>query len=421
MIVGQHAGMIEAGVGFELGILEDARRSHRQWIIDLAQKDGDLFGQCLGKDCLSEPFDDEVVRQIVLGEILQTVEVDEFVKGIGGDDQRLGDEDLDLVEQCQQCGIPVQYRRKKGQAPGLAAKRSVACLGEIGVRVESLPVEIDDHPALPLDPLLLDHLDQVPAMAFHPIEGGIAQGPDLRGQLHLGQGIEPPGKVVVLAVKEEGFGGDGRQFFLQGIEIRCLVVGRTVGHPEDEVAEAEVLDQKGLDLLLQHGGILVDKEGRDLPGEFGVSGFGTGEQQGDVKAVLLDVAQQLQAGAAVQDVVVGEAHVGDDSEDIGFELLVDGQGPFIGVGQQDLRPGPHRQQPMLLVETVFDEGLGLGDQFLVEDRQEQREVIGRVLDKEDDPHPGGDGIGDGVELVLDTLDDGQQDIGLSGPEEHPVE
>ncbi len=63
------------------------------------------------------------------------------------------------------------------------------------------------------------------------------------------------------------------------------------------------------------------------------------------------------------------------------------------MGQKDLRPGTHGEQAVFLVQAFLDHRLDLDHQFFVENRQHQRKVVGGILDKKDDPYPGGPGVG----------------------------
>jgi len=70
-----------------------------------------------------------------------------------------------------------------------------------------------------------------------------------------------------------------------------------------------------------------------------------------------------------------EANVGDDPQHAGLIAVEELHGSFIGIGHQDLRPRPHRQEAMGFIEPLFHHGLRLHHQLPIEDRQQDGEIV----------------------------------------------
>ena len=177
----------------------------------------------------------------------------------------------------------------------------------------------------------------------------------------------------------EGVVGDLGQVFFKAVQVGGGGDYPAVGPPEAEVSETQLFHQKGTDCVTQCGGVLVHETGRYLLGQDGIVGFGAGQQQGDVEALLADALQQIHACLPVQVAPAREAHIRDHSQDIILVGFIEIQGFLVIARQQDLGAGPHGEQAVLVIEPHVDHRLGFDDQFPVEHRQQGGEVEGRVF------------------------------------------
>ncbi len=165
---------------------------------------------------------------------------------------------------------------------------------------------------------------------------------------------------------------------------------------------------------------LVQEAGPDLLGQHPVGRIGRLEQHRQVGHLAADVADQLDAGLRVRLAAAVETHVGDDAEEVlavAFEQL---EGLFVGLGDEDLGPGPQAQQAVHAVEPLLHDAAGLLDDLAVEHRQQARAVAHRVLDQDDHPHARDLGVVVGVPAVFDDLDDRQEQLRVALPDVQPV-
>ena len=142
-------------------------------------------------------------------------------------------------------------------------------------------------------------------------------------------------------------------------------------------------------------------------------------EQRQVRVLRADHGQQLNARLFVHDPAAREPHVRQHAQQIRLVAPAEVHGLLVGLRHQDLRPGPHPEDAVLVVDRLLHGRLGLGDDFLVEDRQ-QRGVVNRgVLDQNDDPHLGPLGVEGHVHAVLEVLDQGQQQVRCSPARRRP--
>ena len=113
-------------------------------------------------------------------------------------------------------------------------------------------------------------------------------------------------------------------------------------------------------------------------------------------------------------------NIGNNAEDIGLKLFIEGHCLLVRAGQQDFRPGPHGEQPVFLIKTVRNDSLSLPDQFLIQYRQQGGEIKRGIFYKENYPNIGACYIIEDIELILNTFDYCQQNVRLSGPEKDMV-
>ena len=116
-----------------------------------------------------------------------------------------------------------------------------------------------------------------------------------------------------------------------------------------------------------------------------------------------------------------ETHVGDNTEDIVFVLLVKRYGVVVVGGHQDLRTRTLSGFLLLLVESVANCGTVLVENDIVERRQIGRVVAHGILDQQYSLYAAAEDIVVGVHLVLEKLDDGDYEVGGVIPAEDTVD
>ena len=206
----------------------------------------------------------------------------------------------------------------------------------------------------------------------------------------------------------------------KGAHVRRPADLLAVRPAEDEIPEAEMIAEKGVDLLMQAGRKLVGEIRRDGGGALRVGGIRTDQQQRNVKAFAFDPFEEVDAGVSIESAVARVAHIRDDAQDIGLVSIEEARSLLVVLGHQDLGPGAHGEQPVLLVQPFLHHRLDLGDHLLVEQRQQGGKVDRRVLHEQNHPNPGRGGIGGSVPTVFGALDHGQQQIGVAGPDENAI-
>ena len=237
-----------------------------------------------------------------------------------------------------------------------------------------------------------------------------------RGQHDLGAGHEPAGEVVAPGVVVHTLVRKGGQQLFHGAQVRGAGdFAAVVRVAEDEVPEAEVLHEEVMDLGVQGRGVLVDEDRRDMASPLAVGFLRAQVEQRQVRVLRADRLEQGEARLFVHDTVAREAHVGEHAQEVGLVAPVELHGLFVGFRHQDLRPGAHAEDAVLVVDRLLHGGLGLGDDLLVENGQERRVVDGRILHHDDDPHLGPLGVVGHVHAVLEVLDEGQQQVGVALP------
>ena len=90
-------------------------------------------------------------------------------------------------------------------------------------------------------------------------------------------------------------------------------------------------------------------------------------------------------------------------------------GLLIVAGQHHLGAPAHTQHTLVLVEGLGREEARLGEDELIDNRQYRRVEAHRVLDKEYHLHAHAVDVVLGVELVLEQLDYGQQQVDVAEP------
>ncbi len=377
VVVGNHVGLVEAGVGLELGVFQQARGAHRQRARHLGEKHFQVRHEPLRHGGIEERPSHPLVGGILHRQTAQVVGLDEGLEPVGADHQGLGNLDVNarvlFVDAC----ILLQESRHEGQPPGLAAQGPRADLDEVhDLGIEGVSLELGHYALLLPLAHLLDAGDDEAAHLPHLAEIVGLHLAELGGQGDFRAAHDPLGEMVALGVVEQRLVGNRRQQGLKGAQVVGFGDGGPVRAAEDEGAETEVVEKKGVQLAEKARGVLVEKHRRNGVGVGAVFRGRTEQEQRQVRNLGTDVREQGHAGVLPHSTVAGNAGVGNDSQQVGPVAMVELQGLLVIGGQQDLGPGAHSQQAVLLVESDPQHGLGLANDFLV-DKWQKRRIVDR--------------------------------------------
>src|SRR5512146_796913 len=120
MLVGQHVGLVNAGEGLVLGVLEKARRAHGDWILNGVEEGEQVVADVGGEFCGEETPRDFVVVVALDGEVVKLVLGKEAVEDSGSEYERWRHSDADAGESLAEPVI-VQQVTDECEAAGLAA------------------------------------------------------------------------------------------------------------------------------------------------------------------------------------------------------------------------------------------------------------------------------------------------------------
>ncbi len=150
------------------------------------------------------------------------------------------------------------------------------------------------------------------------------------------------------------------------------------------------------------GGVI----GLQQHGQIGDLGFGHAEQA--IARLLIDVS------------LPRERDVGDNAEDVLPVGLKDIDRLLVRFGEEDLGARAHAEQPLIVVDALRDQGLGLHHDLGVHHREKHGVELGVVLHEEDDLHAAGR-VGGHIAVVFHVLDDGEKYLAVAEPVEDLVD
>ena len=252
VVVGQHVGAVETGVGPELGILQEAGRAHRQRVVAMRQESRQLILERFRKSRRHEAFSDHLVGQLFPGQFGKTILPDEGFEDFGGDHQGLRHKDSHRLEPRLQLAMAAQQGGSEGQAPGLASQRPGADFEELPIFIKGPGIEVHHHPLLPLHAPFVDHRKQKPTVAVAVGEIIIPHRAHPHGQFDLGPGKQPAGKVVAIAVTGKRLVRDEVQLLFQHFQIGGAGNFPAVRRTEHEITEAQVIEEKTAHFRKEH-------------------------------------------------------------------------------------------------------------------------------------------------------------------------
>ena len=84
--------------------------------------------------------------------------------------------------------------------------------------------------------------------------------------------------------------------------------------------------------------------------------------------------------------------------------MVEFQRFFVIIGYQNFGTSPHYENPVFIIDLFFHHGLGLGHDYLVEQRQQRSILDGRIFHQDNDPHPGTLGVIGYIHAIFEIFD-----------------
>ena len=194
-----------------------------------------------------------------------------------------------------------------------------------------------------------------------------------------------------------------------------------VRHPEDEVAEPEVIDHELPQIVQQRRRVLEQKRRAHRTRQRLVFLAARLQHHGNVGLPRPNPPGELDARVGRQRAAHRELDVGDDAEDVLLVLDEMAPGVLERAAEKDFRPRLQAHQPVREVDALGHEPQRVVHQLGIDHRQERRIEADVVLDHEDGLHAERAGVVDDVDPILHQLDDGGQDADVALPEEHAGE
>ena len=419
-LVRQHHRVVDAREGLVLRILEEARGTDGDRLLDAGQVGAEVVQGFAGERCRTEALEELVVVQTVDREVAEGVFVEEAVEDGRAEDDRRRHRDLDVREAVGEAVLG-EERPHEGEAPCLPAEGSAADAGEAPGGVEGLAVEVDDEGPVLVLPIGADGPDEAPPQILVRREVSHALRAEPPGERELGPRLQPLRKVVALGVVGDRRGRHLGEAFLELFHVPRASDLRPVGQAEDEVAEPEVLDHEAPKVVeedrrafQEERGAGGDRERLVLPAE----GL---EHDGHVAHLPPHGPREVEPRLGEPHTVPRELDVRNDAEDllpVLFECL---QGLLVRPAEEDLRSRPHPHPLVREVHSFGEEAVRVSQQLVVNDGEKRRRVADVVLDEEDDLDAEPDRVVLDVEAVLDRAHDGREQANVPLPEERRID
>ncbi len=419
-LVRQHHRVVDAREGLVLRILEEARGADGDRVADAGQVRAEVVQGGRRERSRAETVEQLVVVRAVDREVAEHVLVEEGVEDGRAEDDGCRHRDLDVREAVVE---PVlgEERAHEREAARLAAQRAAADAGEAPGGVERLPVEVDDERPVLVPPVSPDGRDEALPQVLvrrevgHPFRAQPPRERELRPRL------QPLREMVALGVVGDRGGGHLGEPLRELLHVPRAPDLRPVGHAEDEVAEAEILDHEAPEV--------VEEDRRALQEERGAGGDREGlvllpeglEDDGHVAHLRPHRTGEVEARLAGLRAVARELDVRDDAEDHLPVLLEGLERLLVRPAEQDLRPRAHPHPLVREVHPLREEPVRVGEQLVVDDGEKRRRVADVVLDEEDDLDPEPDRVVLDVEAVLDGAHDRREQADVPLPEERGVD
>ena len=233
--------------------------------------------------------------------------------------------------------------------------------------------------------------------------------------------------MVLRGVVLEHRVGNLRNQLLHIAQILGATDQRTIdGILEDEVAEGKLLTDIVSQLLVQRLRVFVNESHAKLLGLCAVALLRRLQQNGHQRVVVANQAAEIDTSIdLLVRAAIGrtqrETNIRDHAEQVLLISLIDAHGVFVVGRQQNLRAGTLTQNLLLLIVGIFQEFAILQQHKFIDRGQVGRVVANRVLDQQNRLHAALQDILVGIHSVLDQLDDGDDQIGITVPAEDVVQ
>ena len=239
--IGHHVGVVDAGKRLVMAVFEQRTGAHRHGTTEGIDKSEEVAFELFGQTGATKGIENRGVVDIRQSQLVEIVRLHELLEKIGAEHHRFGDHDGGVVETVD-FGVVFHQIVDEGQTASLAAERTFADAGEIGVPVEAIAAEHGDHAAVLHQTVLHNGFKDDAAMRievaqffprelFHKLGGGKER-----------TAAEPARNVVARDVIEQRIGRNGEDGVLHLLEIaRAGHLFERAGVTKHEIAEAEML------------------------------------------------------------------------------------------------------------------------------------------------------------------------------------
>ncbi len=265
------------------------------------------------------------------------------------------------------------------------------------------------------------HVDQKVAQRLDLIELVNVNARNDLGGLHFATGQQPGREMVATGMEFDRLGRHDAQTVAKighGARPRYFL---TLSVSEDEVAETEVAIKELRQPLGKELRFFVHKRGSKTVGSTFDIRFGRLQKNRQIRLQLFECFGKFETGLIVENSVFFVFDVGDDAEQVIFEIFELLHRLFVVGGQNDFRAAAHAQNFFgFFLQLFFDELGCLTDQLRIKMRQIARIVAHRVFNEQNDANLGNLRVFVGVETVFDVFDHRQKDFRGAVPDEDVV-
>ena len=335
---------------------------------------------------------------------------------------------------------------EKGKSSTLSAQGSLANAGKVSILIELHSIEHSYHTQVLHVAVLHDGIKDNLPVGIHILK--LLPSNMLQESRHWEDGTctKPAAHVVAADMIEHRIVRNIEDIILQLLQAsdaHDLLVGLRI--TEDEITKAHVLLHQSSEIYTHLLGILVH-EAETLSFCLGtVITLRTFEDEGHERVMLTDVTEELQTcirtflategiGAILRlDIFINliskspggtlqrEPGIADDSKGIIGILIIQFLRLLIGTSQYHLRTATHTHGCGMAVQGFLGEVLALLQNVIIEVGQDGTVEANRVLDQKNHLHTRLLNIMLQIHLILNQLDDGKNQVGISQPTEYIIE
>ncbi len=361
------------------------------------------------------------VGQIAQRHWIEVVGLHKLVEHVGAQHHRVGYVHRHAIEVVAN-GIVLYDAVDERNAAALASERPLPYAGKVAVTVETLTLELGHHTAV-------FHF----AIFDNEVEKQLSHGRslvDVAEAVHLhhlryweqGARVEPARNVIFLSVIQQRLGRNVENVVLQLLEAADThYFAARVGVADYEVAKAEVVHYGLPEIDGQLFAVFVEESAAELGHAFAVFRVARLDDDGQVGVAVAQIARQAQTRVLVLDAAALERHIADYAQYMLAVVVVEPPGLLVVARQHHLWPSAHAQHGLVGVERLGGEPLRLAQDELIERGQNRGVEAHRVLNEQNHLYAHAHNVVLGIQLVLEQLDDGHQQVDIAQPAEHIVD